>query len=77
MEVSCTQSIQTNRQIQFHLYLSVFICVHLCTLREGEAPTSVVPNPKLGLRARSPSIIDGSDRAYLRAILNAAIPLPL
>jgi hypothetical protein len=24
---------------------SDFICVHLRTLREGEAPTSVVPNP--------------------------------
>jgi hypothetical protein len=60
MEVSCTQSIQTNRQIQFHLYSSVFICVHLCL--------SVVPTPKFRRRARSPSIIDGSDRYYLRAI---------
>ena len=60
MEVSCTQSIETNRQIQFHLYLSVFICVYLW-----------FQILKKGLRARgllTPSMRDGSDRAYLRAI---------
>jgi hypothetical protein len=46
------QSEKNYRNQQTNPISSAFICVHLCTLREGEAPTSVVPTPKLGKSLR-------------------------